>query len=175
MRRWTSRFRADERGAAAVEMGLIGSMLLVGLLNAIDVGRYAFETAEVNAAAQAGAQAAYVACDPEHTPATLKCPDLEDRVTAAIQATRLGADITIETPITEAYYCLDKNRELQRVAAASSKPINCSALASATAGATPTLYLQVEVSHQFEPLFPGMTLANTFSPAIVRTSWMRMA
>lgn len=175
MRRWTSRFHADERGVAAVEMSLIGAMLLVGALNAIDVGRYAFETAEVNAAAQAGAQAAYVACDPEHTPATLKCPDLKERVTAAIQATRLGADVTVETPINEAYYCLDKNRELQRVAAAGSPPINCSAVANATTGATPTLYLQVKVSHKFEPLFPGLTLANSFSPAITRTSWMRMA
>lgn len=175
MRRWFSRLRTDERGVAAIEMGIIGSMLVVGALNGIDVGRYAFETAEVNAAAQAGAQAANITCDPEHTPATLKCPDLEDAVTAAIQATRLGDAVTVKTPLAEAWYCLDKNRELQRVASAGSKPLNCSGLANATTGATPALYLQVEVSHQFEPLFPGLTLAATFKPAIVRTSWMRLA
>lgn len=175
MRRWTARFRRDERGVAAVEMGLIGAFLIVGVLNAIDVGRYAFATGEVNAAAQAGAQAVYVACDPEHTPATLKCSDVEDAVTAAIEATHLGSGISLKEPVTEAYYCLDKTRELQRVASASSKPLNCSGLATATAGAMPTLYLQVVVSHDFQPLFPGLTLAETFEPEIVRTSWMRMA
>ena len=48
---------------------------------------------------------------------------------------------------------------------------------SLLAGGTPIsdLYLQVRVSHQFKPLFPGLTLAAGFAPAIVRTSWMRMA
>lgn len=175
MRSWLSRFRADERGVAAIEMGIIGAMLFVAVLNAVDVGRYAFETGEVNAAAQAGAQAAYVACDTSKTPATLNCPELADAVTKAIQATRLGDAVALNGPMTEAYYCLDKNRELQQVASASSKPANCSSISNATAAATPTLYLQVAVSHQFEPLFPGLTLASGFKPAIVRTSWMRMA
>lgn len=175
MRSWLSRFRTDERGVAAIEMGVIGAMLLVGVLNAVDVGRYAFETGEVNAAAQAGAQAANVTCDPTKTPATLNCPELEDAVAAAVAATRLGDGVKLKTPIAEAYYCLDKNRQLQQVASASSKPANCSGISNATAAATPTLYLQVEVSHEFEPLFPGLTLASRFKPAIVRTSWMRMA
>lgn len=175
MRGWLSRLRADERGVAAVEMGLIGSVLIIAALNAIDVGRYAFETGEVNAAAQAGAQAAYVACDPSKTPATLNCPELEGAVTKAIQATRLGDAVTLKAPVAEAYYCLDKYRELQKVASIGSKPTNCSAISNATAAATPTIYLQVAVSHDFEPLFPGLTLASTFAPAITRTSWMRMA
>jgi len=175
MRAWVSRFRSDERGVATVEMGIIGVMLMVALMNAVDVGRYAFETGEVNAAAQAGAQAAYVACDPTHTPATLNCPDLEDAVTAAIEATRLGSAVTLKEPVAEAYYCVDTGRELQRVAGASSKPLTCSGVANAAANATPSLYLQVQVTHAFEPMFPGLTIAQTFAPAIVRTAWMRMA
>lgn len=173
MRGGISRFTADDRGAAAVELGLIGSMLMVAAMNAIDVGRYAFETSEVNAAAQAGAQAAYVACDPAHTPATLNCPDLKKAVTSAIQATRLGSAVTLTTPMAEAYYCVDEDHELQRVAAANAKPADCDAVENASG--IPTLYLQVRVSHQFKPLFPGLTLAAGFAPAIVRTSWMRMA
>jgi Flp pilus assembly pilin Flp len=171
--RWISRLRADERGVAAIEMSLIGSMLAIAMMNAVDVGRYAFEASEVNAAVQAGAQAAYVACDPTHTPATLHCPELTDAVTEAIEATRLGSGVTLKAPITEAYYCVDKDRELQRVSAASAKPANCSAVSNASG--VPTLYLQVQVTREFEPLFPGLTLAGTFTKAIERTSWMRMA
>jgi len=175
MRRCLARFRRDERGVAAIETGIIGSMLFIAVLNAVDVGRYAFEAGEVNAAAQAGAQAAYVNCDVNETPATLKCAKLTDAVTKAIQATRLGSKVTLQAPVSEAYYCLDKARELQQVGSASAKPANCSSVSNATFAATPTLYLQVTVSHEFEPLFPGLTLASTFAPAIVRTSWMRMA
>jgi len=175
MRHLLRRFLGDEGGAAAVEMAAVGSLFIIGAMSAADIGRYAYQTSEVNAAAQAGAEAALVTCDVEHTPATINCPGLTDAVTTAIQATGLATDVTLDGAITEAYYCLDTNNVLQKAGSASSKPADCSGVANARSSATPTLYLQVPVSYSFQPLFPGLTLAQTFAPAIERTAWMRMA
>jgi Flp pilus assembly protein TadG len=168
-------FRHDQRGVAAVELAIIGTVLIVGMMSVVDVGRYAYETSEVNAAAQAGAEAALVACDLAHTPATLNCPGLTNAVTTAIQTTSLKSQVTLNGAITEGYYCLDKTGALQQASSASSKPSSCAAVQNAAPGATPTLYLQVPVTIGFQPLFPGLTLAQTFAPSVTRTAWMRTA
>lgn len=175
MRDLVKRFRRHERGAAAVEMAMIGGLFIIGAISAADTGRYAYQTSEVNAAAQAGAQAAAVACDVEHTPATTNCTALNSAVTTAIQSTGLGSDITIDGAITEGYYCPDNGNKLQKVGTVNSKPTDCSGVVNPASGAVPTLYLQVPVTYTFQPLFPGLTLAQTFAPAIKRTAWMRMA
>ena len=50
------RFRRDQRGVAAIELALVGGLFILGGMSAVEVGRYAYETSEVNAAAQAGAE-----------------------------------------------------------------------------------------------------------------------
>lgn len=170
-----NRFKRDERGVAAIEMAGVGAFFIIGLISVTDVGRYAYQTSEVNAAAQAGAEAALVACDVAHTPATLNCSGLTDAVTMAIQSTGLGDNVTIDGKITEGYYCLDVGKNLKLAGPANNKPADCSGVAQAAAGATPTLYLQAPVTYTFQPLFPGLTLAQAFAPAIKRTAWMRMA
>src|ERR1700740_2895004 len=114
MRRLLRHFLGDEGGAAAVEMAAVGSLFIIGAMSAADIGRYAYQTSEVNAAAQAGAQAALVTCDVEQPPAPINCPGLNAAVTTAIQATGLAADVTLDGAITEAYYCLDTNNVLQK-------------------------------------------------------------
>ena len=175
MRQLLHRFTRHEGGVAAVEMALVGGLFIVGAMSAADVGRYAYQTSEVNAAAQAGAQAALVACDVAHTPATINCPGLNAAATAAIQTTGLASNITIDGAITEGYYCLDMSNALKQAGPASAAPADCSGIANANPNAAPTLYLQVPVTYTFQPLFPGLTLAQTFAPAIKRTAWMRMA
>lgn len=175
MRRPLRHIIRDDGGAAAVEMAFVGALMLVGAMSAADVGRYAYQTSEVNAAAQAGAQAAQVTCDVDHTPATLNCTGLNDAVTRAIQSTGLGASVTIAGHITEGYYCLDTHNDLKLAGPANDRPADCSGVPNAAASASPTLYLQTPVTYTFQPLFPGMTLAQTFAPAIMRTAWMRMA
>ena len=165
----------DTRGTAALELAGVGALLMLGAMNAADVGRYAYQTSEVTAAAQAGAEAALVACDIDHTPATLNCPGLPDAVTRAIQATRLGAQVSLDGQIDEGYYCLNTSGVLINYSSASYKPADCSGVANAAPGAAPTLFLQVHVTYAFQPLFPGVTVAQNFSPHIARTSWMRMA
>lgn len=169
---WLSRFGRDARGAAAIEFAGIGSLLMVGTMNAIDVGRYAYESGEVATAAQAGAQAAYVACDLDHTPATINCSGLNAAVASALQTTRLGDDVKLDGALVEGYYCLDAQNALKKVSDAGSKPSNCSAV---NTSAAPTLYLQVNVTYTFTPLFPQLTLANGFSPTMKRSAMMRMA
>ncbi|MDB5447532.1 MAG: hypothetical protein JWQ97_2849, partial [Phenylobacterium sp.] len=136
---------------------------------------YAYQASEVSASAQAGAEAALVACDVDHTPATLNCTGVTNTVTTAIQSSRLGSQVTLDGPITEGYYCLTTSGALTKASAATSKPTDCSGIASPAAGATPTLFLQVHVTSPFQPLFPGLTVAQNFATTIKRTSWMRMA
>ena len=175
MRRLVPDFRRDQSGAAAIELAAVGAIFIYGAMSTADVGRYAFQTSEVNAAAQAGAEAALVTCDVAHTPATVNCSNLTAAVTTAIQTTRLGSQITLDGPISEGYYCLDATSALQYAGAAGSKPSDCSGVANPASGATPTLYLQVHVTCAFQPLFPGITVAKTFAASIKRTAWMRMA
>src|SRR5947209_13981249 len=92
------RFRSDARGAAAVEFGFVGLMFITGVLNAFELGRFAYQRMQVENAAYAGAQAAWKTCDFTMLPATQmqtatqtqKCPNLNTAVTAAIRGTSLG-------------------------------------------------------------------------------------
>jgi hypothetical protein len=149
--------------------------MFYGAMNALEIGRYAYESSAVNAAAQAGAEAALATCDAAHTPATVNCPKVTDAVTKAIQSTELGTGVTIDGSMTEGYYCLDTSHALKKVSSASSKPSSCSGVSNLASGAVPTLYLQVPVTYSFEALFPSLTIAKSFSTAIKRTAWMRMA
>ena len=40
-------FGADARGVAGIEFGITGILLVIGLLNAVDVGYYAYQRMEV--------------------------------------------------------------------------------------------------------------------------------
>lgn len=175
MRGLLQHIRNDERGVAAIELAVVGAVLVVGAMGAVDVGRYAYQTSEVNAAAQAGAEAALVACDVAHTPATINCPGLSSAVATAIQSTPLGSQVTLKGAISEGYYCLDTTGALQPAGSASSAPSSCSAVSKAAPGATPTLYLQVPVTYAFQSLFPSLSLTQSFASSITRTAWMRMA
>jgi hypothetical protein len=175
MRALFKRFARDERGVAAIELAAAGTFFILAGMTAVDVGRYGYETSEVNAAAQAGAQASVVACDLTHTPATLLCPTLTGAVTTAIQSTRLGASVQLDGAITEGYYCIDTTGQLQLAGPAAKPPADCSGIPNAAAGVSPALYLQVHVASVFQPLFPGLSIAQTFAPSIKRTAWMRMA
>jgi len=168
------RFAPERRGLAAVEVGVASVAIVLAALNVADVGRFAYQSAVVTAAAQAGAQAAKDACNIDHIPATLDCRSLYGAVTNAVQNSPLGAQVTLRGPITEGYYCMTMSRGLAAVGELEDgRPEDCSAV-PAVAGATPTLYLQVRVITPFSPLFRGLTVANAFSDHIARTVWIRM-
>jgi Flp pilus assembly pilin Flp len=167
------RFRQAEDGVAAVEMSLVSVMLCGALINAVEIGRYATSIMQVQNAAQAGVAAANHTCDIEHLPATLNCANLTSTVSAAVESTSLGARISVKGAVTEGWYCVNGvTKALQYMSAADAKPADCSA--AANAGGSPGLYLRVNATYAYEPIFPGLTIAERFASPLTRTALARM-
>ncbi len=172
-------FGANAWGVAGIEFALTGLVLVIGLLNAVDVGYYAYRRMEVENAAEVGAQAAWKNCtDPQNTmlPVTQNCPGLNTAITTAIQSTSLGTAVSLASGYpAEDYRCVNSSNVLQSVGSVSSpKPANCAAAGnpSGTAGD----YLQVGVTCQYQSLFPGPISVMSVSgvSSITKTTWMRM-
>lgn len=166
------RFRRDQRGLAAIEMAFVASAFAAALLNAVDVGRYAYVLMEAEQATQAGAQAAYVTCDSTHIPATQNCPGLNTAVTAAVQNTSLGSAVALNGAIGEGYYCVNSSGVLTYASDVNSKPADCSAYG--VASGQPALYLQVHTTYHYTPIFGSFSIAGTFPATVTKTAWMRM-
>lgn len=169
-------FRRDARGVAAVEFALGSLVLIIGVLNAVDVGFYAFERMEVDSAAQAGAQAAWATCFDITTmlPATQNCAGLNNAITTAVQSTSLGTSVTVASGFpSEGYYCATSSGGLQSVGSLSNRPADCSAAGNPAIG--PGDYVQVGVTYPYAPLFPAFSVMGTLGiNAITTTSWMRL-
>lgn len=169
------KFRDDTRCVAAVEFALVALVFVTGLLNAFDIGRFAYQRMQVENAAYAGAQAAWKTCSDQTTmlPSTQNCPGLNGAVNAAIQSTSLGAAVAlIPTGVTEGYYCVNTSNKLQLVGSTSNKPANCSAAGNASV--TPGDYIQVGVTYNYRPMFPMSVMGARGSSPITQTSWMRL-
>jgi Flp pilus assembly protein TadG len=163
------RFGSDRRGVAAVEMALIGTLLATALMNVAEVSKYAYESAQLAVASQAGAQAILGACDVASTPVTENCLAATSAATTAIRGTSLGDRISLHGDLTEAWYCTTANDTLTRMGGPNDPPGSCPGSA-----AKPALYVRVQVEFDYEPMFPGLTLAETFPDQIVKTAWMRV-
>lgn len=164
--------RRDERGVAAVEMALVGSLLAVALMNVAEVGRYAYLAMEVNAAAQAGAQAALVKCDPGETPVTINCPEAEDAIETAITGTSLREQVTLRDAVDEDWFCLNSEGALQEMSPADSKPTDCAD--AGVPGGRPALYLRLRTAFTYEAMFPGLTIVQALPETIERSAIMRL-
>jgi len=172
--RFLARFAAAAEGVAAVEMALVSTLLAGALMNVAELGRYAYTTTQVINASQAGVQMAISRCAANKTPVTLKCPDVETLVASAIRSTSLGSEVTLEEDLVEAWYCVSADGELEEVATvAETKPRDCEE--AGDKDRTPGLYLTVEVAHTYEPLFPGLTLVESFPETVTRSARMRLA
>jgi Flp pilus assembly protein TadG len=176
-------FGADARGVAGIEFAITGLLLVIGLLNAVDVGFYAYRRMEVENAAEMGAQAAWKTCNNLQTtmlPATQmnpstglpNCPGLNAAIKTAIQSTWLGTHVTLASGTGainpnpgEGYYCVNASNALTLQGSVSNPPANCSA------GVAPGDYLQVQVTWQYQPLFPFSVMSAS---SVTKTSWMRM-
>jgi Flp pilus assembly protein TadG len=180
--------RTNARGVAAIEFGIAGLMLVIGLLNAVDVGLYAYKRMEVENSAEAGAQAAWKTCNnskgPVLLPATTKCTvangadtDLNSAITTAIQATSLGTSVSLYSGYpTEGYYCVNASNVLQYVGpVTSSPPADCSA--AGNPATSPGDYIQVQVTYPYQSLFPGLiSVMSTLGISSITPSpsWMRL-
>jgi Flp pilus assembly protein TadG len=172
----TRSFRSDTRGVASIEFSFIVSMLVVGLLNAVDLGAYEFKMMEVHNAAQAAAQAAWTNCGASITslPATLNCPNLNTAVAAAVKSTSLGSSVTFATGFpSEGYYCVNSSNALQFVGSVTNEPTNCSI--AGNGAVSPSDYIEVSVTYNYAPLFPGVTIMSVSGiTTITATTWMRL-
>jgi len=175
-RRWPRSIRAlrkDNRGLAAIEFALIGGFLSMAVLNVSDICVYALDRLQLDNATEMGAQAAWANCDLNHIPATVKCPNLTSKVTAAIQATSLGTSVTLQSGYpTEGYYCVGTTGTLQLVSDVSTRPADCSAAGSASTA--PGDFVQIKTSYSYTPIFPGLTILTLLPASMQSTSWMRL-
>lgn len=169
-------FRRDVRGTAAIDFAAGSMLLVVGVLNAVDMGLYEYERMEVENAAQVGAQVAWKTCYDTSAmlPATQNCSGLNAAITSAIQSTSLGSAVSLASNFPkEGYYCVGTSGALQSVGSLSSKPTDCSAAGNSSL--SPGDYLQVGVTYAYAPLFPGVTVMGAWGIlSITTTAWMRL-
>jgi len=157
------RLRGDERGVAAIEAALVSGLLFVSLMNVVEVTRYAFTSTQVEAVTQAAAQAAVITCDPNHSPVMENCPSVNEAITTAIHGSSLGDGVSLEGSLSEQWYCVSGDT----LQAAGGQDDTC------PNDAKPGLYLRIRTTYTYEPIFPGLTVVESFADSIEHTAWMR--
>lgn len=173
-------FLRSTQGAAAAELALVVSILVIPLLNVVDVAVYSFRKIQVELAAEAGAQAVRGYCSPLQVPVTANCAGVLDQITTAVQSTSLGTQVALQSPTpVEGYYCVDSNNTLQLVGSLGqigSPPVKPSTFNCTTYGsnAAPGDYVQVAVTYAYTPVFPSVTVAGLLPSSVVRTAWYRV-
>jgi len=167
---------SDQQGASAIEFAIFAGILCFGLLNTADISIYIYKRMQVENATEMSVQAAWKACDPDkgQLPATTSCPGLTAAITAAVQSTTLGSQVSFQVGSpSEGFYCLNSSGALQYVGAVSSPPpTDCSVTGLPTQ--QPSDYIQITTTYSYAPLFPGVTVASAFTTPIVRTGKMRL-
>ena len=164
----------DQRGVAAIEFGFFAIFLSLALANVTDVSIYIYQRMQAENATEIAAQAAWKACDLPQLPATINCPGLTTAMQNALKSTSLGTRVSLMAGSpSEGYYCVNSLNALQFVSDVTvAKPADC------TAAGTPSLqpgdYIQVQTTFTFVPLFPGLSVAGTFTTPINRTAIMRL-
>ena len=177
-------FWRQQQGAATVELALILGLLTIPLLNTVDLGLYAYQRMQVENAAQTGAQAAWSACNTTSLqgPAATNCAGLSGAVSNAIQATALGASVTLVSGSPgEGYYCTTTTGAIVEVAASPTASANKCSTYTAPAGVTWANgadiagdYVSVGVTYSFTSLFPGVSVAGLLPSPITKTVMTRL-
>jgi Flp pilus assembly protein TadG len=164
--------RADQSGVSAIEFAFFVGLLAFGVLNTADVSVYIYKRMQAENATEMGAQAAWKACGLNQLPATINCPGFLTAVQNGITSTSLGTQVTLQTGYpTEGWYCVDSSGVLQYVSAPSTKPVDCSAVGTAT---LPADYVKIATTFSYTPLFSGFTVASAFTTPITNTAMMRL-
>jgi Flp pilus assembly protein TadG len=175
-------YLSSESGAAAAEFAMFAVFLAPFILNAADLGMYMYQRLQVEAAAQAGAQAAYATCQSAPVGSqTLVgvCPSFAagGAVDNAITSTALGALVTWDATNAAAVRAAGSGAGSDAgpfcpVLATNSlvaQTANCS-----STSAPPGYYVKITVRYQFRGLFGGATIASLLPSTITRSSWMRL-
>jgi Flp pilus assembly protein TadG len=181
-------FFRDVRGAAAAEFVLMLPLLIAPIIPMVDVGVFAVQRMQVEAASRAGAGAAWHVCDDATKAATqTNCTggvgDLSAAITAAVQSTTLADGVTLESEPVAGYYCADSAGALTPIGGApwlissttpNAKPTDCSAVITGSTTA-PAQYIQVAVTFTYTPVFGVLRDAGILPATIARTAWWRIS
>lgn len=174
-------------GASAAEFALVLPFLIIPLLNAIDVGVYAYDRMMLDNAAQSAVQAAWATCTGSTTtlPATQNCSGLSAATTTAAHSTALKSNVSI-TSTVENYCCPNNNTnnnaldcsgsaatastKLYKWSSASTPPSsNCDA-----SNNVPGDYIMITTSYTYAPIFSAISVASLLTTPITRTAYMRL-
>jgi hypothetical protein len=170
-----------------VEFVLCLPVIAFPLVGMVDLGMFAVQRMQVDAASQDGVAAAWHVCDDATKPAIqANCTggggDLAAAITAAVQSTSLGTNATLAATPEVGYYCATEAGALVAVSgtwAISStnppaKPANCSGAVTGSTTA-PAQYIQVTVNYTYTPVFGALLASGILPETISRTSWRRLA
>jgi Flp pilus assembly protein TadG len=186
------RFARSERGVAATELALWLAALLLPILNAVDLGFYAYQRMQVDMAGHAAVNAAWHDCNPAPAaagataappPAIVKCKAvvtgvITDMQTAA-QSTSLGNSVSLPTSaISEGYYCATSTGSLTLITSigtADSPPKTAPSVPNCPGTTTPAGdYIAATVTYTYKPLFSTASISSLLGSTITRTAWMRL-
>lgn len=173
------RFLRREDGAAGAEIAIWVAVLAPIIFGIVDLANFTFKKMQVNEAAQAAAQRAWLMCNTAAKLPVKNCTGVSAAMTTAAQATGLGTAVTVSAT-TDSYYCANSSGALVLVGTAGNlatlptKPSTCS---SVTAGSTaaPGEYVQVTTRFTFAPAFGGISFSALLPTTVTRTAWLRLA
>jgi len=166
--------RDDRSGLAAMEFGLVLSMLVLLTLNGVEAARYYYGQMELQNAAQMGGQAAYNKCDIDHLPATTKCSGLSTAISTALQSSSLGTNVTqVSGSPSEGYYCVVDGVLTLAGSISDPKPVDCSA-AGGSSSDQPADYLTIQAKYTYAPIFSGVSLGSLLPTTVNSTVLMRL-
>lgn len=175
-------FLSDGGGAAAAEMALWLTLLILPVMSVIDLGFYVFQRMQVELAAQAAAQAIRKECYDSGAPVTQRCANVTSVATTAAQSTLLAGDVTLSSGYpAEGYYCVNGSNALVLVGVSGTvgspptkpNPYDCSSVIGGSTS-SPSIYARVGVTYTYTPPFATISLASLLPSPIVRTAWLRV-
>jgi hypothetical protein len=182
------RFIRSEGGAAAAEMALWMAAMAVPFFNALDIGFYAYQRMQVEAAAHAAVTAAWHDCNPTAAtpappPALVSCKGvvsgvLTDMQTAA-QSTSLGTNVSLPlASISEGYYCATDSGSLTlmtSIGTGDAPPKTAPSVPKCTGVSTNAGdYVSATVSYTYTPVFASASILSLLGTTVTKTAWLRL-
>lgn len=161
-------------------MAIVSGFLAILIAQILDFGWAAYCSIQVRTAAQAAAAEAAALCQQDaDLPATQNCEttqsiDLQAKMEDAANRVSIGDEsiprIVISEP-SEGYFCTNASDELVEVGDLDTPPADCTAQGSTAA---PGMYIYVTATYDFNPLFPGLSVASILNDPITAEGWMRL-
>ncbi|WP_176590859.1 TadE/TadG family type IV pilus assembly protein [Sphingobium sp. EM0848] len=175
--RFLRRFMGNKAGAAAAEMALWFPVVGFLTLNVVDVAIYIYSKMQVETAAEQAVGLVRQVCNsstllPATYPTDHCSSTLSPQMASAAQQTTLGAGVTLGT-LSEGYYCANASGALVAAGTLSSPSADCSAAVTGST-AKPGIYVNVQASYTYVPVFPGLSIMSYLSTSIQQTAWMRL-